>query len=100
MKRLLFTLLILVMLQGCANFSENLADFNRGYNESNQAFNQGASATQGNSSTTAARPGSYVGLLYSEQVTGMTKQCYYNYLGSIHTRTIQSYELCPLEIQP
>ena len=97
MKRSLFTLLILVTLQGCANFSENLADFNRGYNESNQAFNQGASATQGNSSTTAARP---LGFLSGQEVTGQTKQCYYNSVGSIYTRTIEYYELCPLEIQP
>lgn len=33
-----------------------------------------------------------------EAVTGMTKQCYYNYLGSTYTITIKSFELCPLTI--
>jgi hypothetical protein len=33
-----------------------------------------------------------------EQVTGMTKQCYYNYLGSAISRTVSSVSLCPLTI--
>ena len=33
-----------------------------------------------------------------EAVTGMTKQCFYNYLGSTYTITIKSYELCPITI--
>lgn len=33
-----------------------------------------------------------------EKVTGSTKQCYYEYLGSEYTRTVKSYELCPLSI--
>jgi hypothetical protein len=41
-------------------------------------------------STTAYKTG--------ERTTGMTKQCYYDALGSEHTRTIQSIELCPLSI--
>ena len=34
-----------------------------------------------------------------EEVTGMTKQCYYEFAGSKYTRTIKSFELCPLSIQ-
>ena len=41
--------------------------------------------------TTAFRTG--------EQTTGMTKQCFYNALGSTYTKTIGSIELCPLSIQ-
>jgi hypothetical protein len=33
-----------------------------------------------------------------EQVTGMTKQCYYSYLGSSISRTVSSVSLCPLTI--
>lgn len=33
-----------------------------------------------------------------EVVTGMTKQCFYNYLGSQVARTISSVSLCPLTI--
>lgn len=34
-----------------------------------------------------------------ENVTGMTKQCYYNYLGSTRVITISSVAICPLTIQ-
>jgi len=34
-----------------------------------------------------------------EEVTGTTKQCYYTFAGSRYTRTMQSYQLCPLSIQ-
>jgi hypothetical protein len=34
-----------------------------------------------------------------ERKTGMTKQCFYDGLGSTYTRTIGSTELCPLSIQ-
>lgn len=34
-----------------------------------------------------------------ERVSGMTKQCVYDYLGSEYTRTIRSHELCPQTIQ-
>ena len=34
-----------------------------------------------------------------EETTGMTKQCFYDALGSAYTRTISSIELCPLSIQ-
>jgi hypothetical protein len=34
-----------------------------------------------------------------ERVTGMTKQCVYDYLGNEYTRTMRSTELCPLSIQ-
>lgn len=34
-----------------------------------------------------------------ERATGMTKQCFYNGLGSTYTRTVSAVELCPLSIQ-
>lgn len=33
-----------------------------------------------------------------EETTGGTKQCYYEGLGSRYTKTVQSYQLCPLSI--
>lgn len=33
-----------------------------------------------------------------EQVTGMTKQCFYSFGATIYTQTIQSIQLCPLSI--
>lgn len=39
------------------------------------------------------------GFKTSETTTGMTKQCFYNALGSVHTRTVSSVSLCPLSIQ-
>jgi hypothetical protein len=42
-------------------------------------------------STTAFKKG--------EQTTGMTKQCYYDALGSGYTITVSSIDLCPLTIQ-
>jgi len=37
--------------------------------------------------------------LTGENTTGTTKQCYYNYLGSSYTITVQSFRLCPLTIE-
>jgi hypothetical protein len=34
-----------------------------------------------------------------ERTTGMTKQCFYEALGSSYTKTIGSVELCPLTVQ-
>ena len=34
-----------------------------------------------------------------EQVTGMTKQCFYSFAGTQYTRTLRSIDLCPLSIQ-
>lgn len=34
-----------------------------------------------------------------ERVTGMTKQCVYDYLGNEYTKTIRATELCPLSIR-
>jgi hypothetical protein len=34
-----------------------------------------------------------------EKVTGMTKQCYYKFLGSQYTRTMRAIDICPLNIQ-
>ena len=33
-----------------------------------------------------------------EKVTGLTKQCYYQYLGNQYSRTISAVALCPLSI--
>jgi hypothetical protein len=45
------------------------------------------------------RPQTVTAFLKGEQVTGMTKQCFYDGLGSGYTRTIRSVDLCPLSIQ-
>ena len=37
--------------------------------------------------------------LTGEKTTGMTKQCYYDYLGSEYVRTVSVTALCPLTIQ-
>src|SRR4051812_46658991 len=37
-------------------------------------------------------------LFVKEATTGMTKQCFYDYLGSAYTKTVNSYELCPLSL--
>jgi len=42
---------------------------------------------------------SVTGFKTGEVTTGMTKQCFYDALGSTYTRTISSVELCPLNIQ-
>jgi len=34
-----------------------------------------------------------------ERITGMTKQCVYDYLGSEYTITIKSYKLCPMTLK-
>ena len=34
-----------------------------------------------------------------ERVTGMTKQCVYDYLGSEYVRTMRSTEVCPVSIR-
>lgn len=34
-----------------------------------------------------------------ERVTGMTKQCVYDYLGNEYTITIKATSLCPLQIR-
>jgi ammonia channel protein AmtB len=43
----------------------------------------------------------YAGTAYLkyERNTGMTKQCYYDYLGSEYVRTVSVTALCPLTIQ-
>jgi hypothetical protein len=33
-----------------------------------------------------------------EEITGSTKQCFYDGLGNRYTKTVQSYQLCPLSI--
>ena len=48
---------------------------------------------------TAAPAYAATAFLTGEQVTGMTKQCFYDFAGSTYTRTVPSYALCPLTIE-
>lgn len=43
----------------------------------------------------------YAGIAFKsgENTTGMTKTCFYNYLGSAYTKTVKSFELCPLSLE-
>ena len=34
-----------------------------------------------------------------ERVTGQTKQCFYSFAGNEYTKTVQSFDLCPLNVQ-
>ena len=47
----------------------------------------------------ASTPATMIAFLTGEQTTGMTKQCFYDALGNIHTRTYSSVALCPLSIR-
>jgi hypothetical protein len=44
-------------------------------------------------------PATVMAFKTGEEITGMTKQCFYNALGNAYTRTMRSVELCPLSIQ-
>jgi|GEM_PF-1871431 hypothetical protein len=46
-----------------------------------------------------ARTATITAFKTGERTTGMTKQCFYNGLGSEYTRTLGAVELCPLSIQ-
>ena len=50
-------------------------------------------------SVTASMAQTVTGFKTSEKTTGMTKQCFYDALGSVHTRTVSAVSLCPLSIQ-
>jgi hypothetical protein len=45
------------------------------------------------------RPSTITAFKTGEQTTGTTKQCYYDGLGNIYTKTVNSIALCPLTIQ-
>jgi hypothetical protein len=45
-----------------------------------------------------AKAQSATALKTGERTTGTTKQCYYTFAGSEYSRTVESYELCPLSI--
>ena len=47
----------------------------------------------------SAQAGTVTAFKTGERITGTTKQCYYSFGGSQYTRTVRSYELCPLSIQ-
>lgn len=51
------------------------------------------------SPNTNQRSGGGTAFKSGENVTGMTKQCFYNYLGSTYTKTISSVAICPLSIR-
>jgi hypothetical protein len=44
-------------------------------------------------------PATITAFYKGEQTTGMTKQCYYDAIGSLVTRTLSAVALCPLSIQ-
>jgi hypothetical protein len=46
-----------------------------------------------------APPSTATAFKTSERTTGTTKQCYYSFAGNEYTKTVQSYELCPLSIK-
>ena len=48
---------------------------------------------------TAPPPRTVTAFRTGEKTTGMTKQCFYNALGSEYTRTVGSIEICPLTLQ-
>jgi hypothetical protein len=50
-------------------------------------------------SSNAAAQMATTAFLKSEVTTGMTKQCIYDALGNLHTRTLRSIDFCPLSIQ-
>lgn len=45
------------------------------------------------------RPATFTAFKTGERTTGMTKQCYYAFGSNAYTKTVQSFELCPLSIQ-
>lgn len=47
----------------------------------------------------ADRQPTATGFKKGEQTTGMTKQCFYDVLGSAYTKTMASYEICPVTVQ-
>ncbi len=44
-------------------------------------------------------PRTVTALKTGEQTTGTTKQCYYAFAGKRYTKTVESYQLCPMSIQ-
>ena len=57
------------------------------------------SPTRPTQPTPPPRPTQVTAFKTGEQTTGMTKQCFYDSMGSQYTRTIQSIQLCPLSIR-
>jgi hypothetical protein len=57
-----------------------------------------AGAQTNRANVSSNRP-SVVAFKTGEQTTGMTKQCFYDALGSSYTKTINSVGLCPLSLQ-
>lgn len=55
-------------------------------------------AQDSNSKQMRMRAGGGTAFKTGENITGMTKQCFYNYLGSQITRTVSATSLCPLSI--
>jgi hypothetical protein len=44
-------------------------------------------------------PATTIAFFTGEQTTGMTKQCFYEALGNVHTRTYSSVTICPLSLR-
>lgn len=55
-------------------------------------------AQDSNANQMRSRAGGGTAFKTGENITGMTKQCFYNYLGSQITRTVSATSLCPLSI--
>ena len=55
--------------------------------------------TQPNAPTRPAAPSTATAFKTGENKTGSTKQCFYSFAGKAYTKTIESYELCPLSIE-
>ena len=46
-----------------------------------------------------AYPSTVTAFKSGEEITGNTKQCYYSFAGNTFTKTIASYEVCPMSVQ-
>lgn len=44
-------------------------------------------------------PGLGTAFLSGERTTGMTKVCFYDYLGDTYTKTVSAVSLCPLSVR-
>jgi hypothetical protein len=50
-------------------------------------------------SASATQAQTVMAFLKGEHTTGMTKQCFYNAMGSEYTRTISSVAICPVSLR-
>ncbi len=50
------------------------------------------------SNPSPSAPSSRTGYKTGERVIGQTKECYYDVVGKSYTKTVESYQLCPMTI--